>query len=106
MVLEFPIMADYCILYVNDKMIFATHGHTYNKNNMPMLNKGDILIHGHTHIPAWEKLGDNLYFNPGSVSIPKDNTAHGYMTLCDDVILWKDLNGNILHMHTDIDGEK
>lgn len=27
MVLEFPIMADYCILYLNDRMIFATHGH-------------------------------------------------------------------------------
>ena len=87
MVLEFPIMADYCILYVKEKIIFATHGHVYNKNNMPPLNKADILLHGHTHIPAWENLGDNLYFNPGSVSIPKENTPHGYMMLSDDVIL-------------------
>ena len=30
MVLEFPVLAEYCILYVKDRMIFATHGHTFN----------------------------------------------------------------------------
>lgn len=37
MVLEFPIMADYCILYLNDRMIFATHGHVHNLEHVPML---------------------------------------------------------------------
>ena len=30
MVLDFPILADYCILYLNERMIFATHGHASN----------------------------------------------------------------------------
>ena len=39
MVLEFPIMADYCILYLNDRMIFATHGHVHNLEHVPMLKR-------------------------------------------------------------------
>lgn len=98
MVLEFPILADYCILYAGKRMIYATHGHVYNMASLPALQPGDILLHGHTHIPAWLKFGeDNLYLNPGSVSIPKENSAHGYMVLEDDKVTWKDLEGNIYH---------
>ena len=82
MVLNFPILADYCIIPVGDRLIYATHGHNFNLNNLPPLCRGDILLHGHTHIPAWEEFGENnLYLNPGSVSIPKENSAHGYMLL-------------------------
>ena len=51
MVLEFPILADYCILSEGNKMIIATHGHNYNEANLPPLHKGDVLLHGHTHVP-------------------------------------------------------
>jgi len=98
MVLEFPILADYCILFVRNRMIFATHGHHYNKTAMPPMQPGDILLHGHTHIPAWEPIGDHsLYLNPGSVSIPKDGSRHSYMVLTEEEILWKDLAGTVCH---------
>ena len=98
MVLEFPILADYCILYAHDRMIFATHGHNFNKTNLPPLHSGDILLHGHTHIPAWETLeGGIQYLNPGSVSIPKQNSAHSYMTLKDGLFQWKALGGDVYH---------
>lgn len=98
MVLEFPILADYCILYAGNRMIFATHGHRFHKETPPPLQPGDILLHGHTHIPAWEPFGDNqLYLNPGSISIPKEGSAHGYMTLTENKILWKGLNGAAYH---------
>lgn len=93
MVLEFPIMADYCILYDQGHMIFATHGHHYNASNPPMLKEGDILLHGHTHIPAAEEFDGKYYLNPGSVSIPKNGSAHSYMILQDGLFTWKDLNG-------------
>ena len=96
MVLNFPVLAEYCILSVGKKMIFATHGHVFNTQNLPKLHKGDILLHGHTHIPACEKFEDIYYLNPGSVSIPKENSAHGYMILENNVIKWKDLDGNEL----------
>ena len=101
MVLEFPIMADYCLLMTENRMIFATHGHHYNLGQLPALHPGDILLHGHTHVPAWQAFGqDNRYFNPGSVSIPKEGSARGYMMLEADRAVWKDLTGNLLHTET------
>ena len=95
MVLEFPILADYCLLELHGHTIFAAHGHNYNPQTLPMLKDGDILLNGHTHIPANQKMGHFTYMNPGSISIPKEGSAHGYM-ICDDEFLWKDLDGNIL----------
>lgn len=95
MVLEFPILADYCFLELDGHTIFATHGHNHNPKNLPMLKEGDILLNGHTHIPANQNMGTYTYMNPGSVSIPKENSAHGYM-IYDGEFIWKDLDGNIL----------
>ena len=95
MVLKFPILADYAFLYWRDKMVFVTHGHNFNLKNLPMLKKGDILLHGHTHIPACEKTDLCTYINPGSVSIPKENSAHSYIVITDDEIIFKDLDGNV-----------
>lgn len=95
MVLKFPILADYAFLYWRDKMVFVTHGHNFNLKNLPMLKKGDILLHGHTHIPACEKTNLCTYINPGSVSIPKENSAHSYIVITDDEIIFKDLDGNV-----------
>lgn len=95
MVLEFPILAEYCILYEKGRMIFATHGHNFNEKNLPMLKKGDILLHGHTHVPVCKETEDYIYLNPGSVSIPKDGSWHGYLMLEDGVFTWKELDGTI-----------
>lgn len=95
MMLEFPVLADYCILYAGKRMVFATHGHTYNLKSLPPLQPGDILLHGHTHVPACE-IGENVtYLNPGSVSIPKENSWHGYMMLTDSEFIWRDLDGEV-----------
>lgn len=97
MVLEFPIMADYCIICLGGRTIFATHGHTHNKDSRLPLCPGDILLHGHTHVPAWEKFGENLYINPGSVSLPKEGSARGYLVLTEQEILWRELDGTLVH---------
>ena len=98
MVLDFPILADYALLYAGSRAVFATHGHHYNTACPPPLAKGDILLHGHTHVPAWQEFGSgNLYLNPGSVAIPKENSAHSYMMLTDSGFVWKDLEGSIYH---------
>ncbi len=94
MVLAFPVMADYALLSVGKRMIFATHGHIYNRENPPRLHDGDILLHGHTHLPACEACGPFVYCNPGSVSIPKDGTPRGYMTLEENEFRWKTLDGS------------
>ena len=99
MVLEFPILADYAVLPVGERLVYATHGHVHNLKNLPPLVPGDILLHGHTHIPAWTKFGDgNLYLNPGSLSIPKEGSAHSYMTLEGNTFCWKTLEGSVYHV--------
>ena len=95
MVLEFPVLADYAVLPVGQRLIYATHGHIYNMKNLPPLAPGDVLLHGHTHVPAWTEFGQgNLYLNPGSVSIPKENSPHSYMTLEGNTIQWKELESS------------
>ena len=41
--------------------------------------------------PACEDCGDFTYLNPGSVSIPKENSPHSYMIYEDGVFSWKNL---------------
>lgn len=95
MVLNFPILADYAVLTVGERLIYATHGHKFGKDNPPPLKNGDILLCGHTHIPECTDCGDYFYLNTGSVSIPKENSWHGYIILENSVFTWKDLDGKI-----------
>ena len=91
MVLTFPIMGDYALLFAGRRTIFATHGHTYHEKVLPPLQKGDILLHGHTHVPQCTEHENYIYMNPGSVSLPKENSSHSYMILEDDSFVWKNL---------------
>lgn len=100
MVLDFPIMAEYCFLSFpeEDVRIFAAHGHVYHPGNLPPLCGGDILLNGHTHVPACRdiSLADGSvirYLNPGSVSIPKEDSAHSYMIFENGEFIWKNLEG-------------
>lgn len=95
MVLEFPIMAEYCLIETEGATIFATHGHVFNEQSLPMLKKGDILLHGHTHVPVCRQHDGYTYVNPGSVSIPKENSEHGYMTVEQGELRWKKLDGTV-----------
>ncbi len=91
MVLNFPILADYAVIPVGEKLLYATHGHKYNPQTPPPLSKGDMLINGHTHIPKCEDIDNFTYLNCGSVSIPKENSPHSYMILEDRKFEWKNL---------------
>ena len=91
MVLAFPVLAEYAVLPIGDHVIFATHGHKFHPGNLPPLKKGDILLNGHTHVPKCEKVEGIWYMNCGSVSIPKEQSKHSYITLEDRTFLWKDV---------------
>ena len=91
--LDFPIMEDYLFLLAGEKVIFATHGHKYGRNNPP---KADIILQGHTHTPSCVKLdGGIIYANPGSVSFPRNGSTRGYIMLNEWGMQWKTLDGEI-----------
>lgn len=94
MVLHFPIMADYALLPLpGNRMAFLTHGHLFHLDALPPHQLGDVLIHGHTHIPAVETRGDITYLNPGSVAMPKENHPQTYMTYEEGLFQIKKMDG-------------
>lgn len=95
MVLLFPILADYCLVELDGHTVFATHGHRFNRENLPPMGMGDILLHGHTHIPENGSCGDIRILNPGSASIPKMNSDHSYMLYENGSFFWKNLDGEV-----------
>ncbi|MDO4731327.1 MAG: phosphodiesterase [Clostridia bacterium] len=96
MVLDFPIMADYAVLYADNKIFFATHGHKYNIDNLPPLKNGTVFLSGHTHIPSCKSEKGYVFINPGSVSIPKGLSQNQYMIIDKGSCISKDTDGNIL----------
>lgn len=92
MVLGFPIRAEFALLPLENYTLYLTHGHL----EPAVLGDGDVLVNGHFHVPAFERRGKYLYVNCGSVSIPKENSPHSYLTLEDGILRWKDvLTGRI-----------
>ena len=98
MMLDFPVLSDFAFLSVDGLRIYATHGHVFHPDHLPPLQSGDVLLFGHTHIPFREKRGDILCLNPGSVSIPKQNTQHSYMIFENSAFEWKSLDGTVFQV--------
>lgn len=94
MVLEFPVLSDYAVIFTDGLAMYLTHGHKFGMDNPPPLQKGDILLCGHTHICTRVDFGDaNTYLNPGSVAIPKAGTPRSYMIYEDKLFTLYDLQG-------------
>lgn len=97
MVLNFPILADYSCIFVDGLRIFATHGHHHNTQTPPPLRKGEILLHGHTHVLKCEEFGEgNFYINPGSAALPKEGNPRTYMVYENRTFTIKDFDGNTI----------
>ena len=89
MVLEFPLTSEYMQIPVEEKTIFATHGHHYGPDKLPPIGSGDILLCGHFHVPAHKQIEDVLYLNPGSTSIPKGGSEKSFMILDGRTLTWR-----------------
>ncbi len=100
MVLDFPLLSDYALLECMGKTVFLTHGHIYNENNLPPLSKGDIMINGHTHVPICKTYEKYVHMNPGSVSIPKENSERGYIMMEKGQFKWKTLEGKEINTYS------
>ncbi|MDD3369887.1 MAG: phosphodiesterase [Lachnospiraceae bacterium] len=95
MVLDFSVMADYIALFADGITMYATHGHLDPVKGIPGLQKGDVVLQGHTHVPKMEEKNGCFFMNPGSVSIPKEKSEHGYMIFEHGKFYWKNLEGTI-----------
>ena len=75
--LDFPCMADYAVIYDGVRELFCTHGHLFDAGNLPPLPSDACFVSGHTHVQVDEVRDGHRFVNPGSVSLPKDG-IHGY----------------------------
>lgn len=94
MVLNFPIMSDYGVVFDSGVTMYLCHGHNSDKV-LPKLCEGNIIISGHTHIPKAQNENGIWHLNPGSVSIPKDNSEHSYIIYENKSFEWKSLYGEV-----------
>ena len=90
MVLNFPVLADFAAVFADGYTLYLTHGHHLDEASKAAA-PGDIVLYGHTHVPAFEQKNGNYYVNPGSVSIPKEGSRHSYMLWENGVFTWKDV---------------
>ena len=98
MVLEFPVLGEYGVIFVDGLTIYAVHGH--QRLELPV-QSGDVLLCGHTHVPAIRREGNHYYGNPGSVSLPKEGSTRGYMILEHRTLYHRGLEqGNLLEPFT------
>ena len=96
LVLDFRLIEDHTLLQICNYTVFLTHGHRYNRDTLPPeLLPGDILLYGHSHVPIHDDCGGILCINPGSVSIPREDSPHSYMIWEDNVLSWKHLDGTV-----------
>ena len=100
MVLQFPMMADYALVHWNGLTLYATHGHIWNEERLPPMCPGTVLLNGHFHLPACRVHEDYLYLNPGSASIPKDDSVGGYLVLEERTFSWRHMTGQTWKKHT------
>ena len=84
MVLDFAIEAEFLTLDTPTGKVYLTHGHHYDEERPMPMEKGDVLVHGHSHVAGVTRcVGGQLCLNPGSVSIPKNGTPPSYILLAD-----------------------
>lgn len=100
MVLDFPCLAEYAWISIDGIDIFATHGHKLGPDNPPKASNKYILLCGHTHISKCDENKEYIYMNPGSVSIPKENTPNGYMIIENGNAKWYTLDGEQYNEYT------
>ncbi|MCH3986652.1 MAG: phosphodiesterase [Lachnospiraceae bacterium] len=100
MVLDFSVLSEQAILFVNGKTLVLKHGHRLSGIDLPPVEPGEYLVCGHTHVPKMEmREGGYWYINPGSVSLPKGNSPHSYC-IFEDHFVWKDLDGEVFMEET------
>lgn len=83
--------------------IFVCHGHHLPENPpIPNMKPGTVILRGHTHVPRGETLSGIHFWNPGSLSLPKNGFPKSYALYEDGVFRVIDMNDNEILRHTPV----
>ncbi|MGB9614412.1 MAG: phosphodiesterase [Fervidobacterium sp.] len=70
--------------YFGDFSFLLVHGEIFEENDVKEFLKNKnvhFLIHGHTHIAKIEEMNGQYVINPGSTTLPKENTPRSVMVM-------------------------
>ena len=90
MVLEFPVLGEADKICLGERVFHLVHGH-HLEDCPPKAQAGDVVLFGHTHVPTVFEKDGVVFLNPGSTSIPKENSPHSYVIYENGVFSWKSL---------------
>ena len=82
-------------LFAFGRRLFFTHGHVYNKDNLPRLLKGDVLFYGHFHVNEIAEKDGVICVNVGSCALPKDG-HNSYCIVGEQGVTLFDMQDNVL----------
>ena len=105
MVLDFSVLTESTVIVDGTTVLAAVHGHHIAEaKRTPTV--GNAVLYGHTHVPGvfdapeCDKSG-RKYINPGSVSIPKEDSPNSYMIYETGAFAWKCVSdGSVYKTHT------
>lgn len=94
MISPFPIINELGLISIDGNDIYLTHGHIYNETNWTKENS--ILVYGHFHKPFIKEKENNVFLNPGSISLPRGDDNPTYMIYNNKEFIIYDTYDNII----------
>lgn len=95
MVLDFKILDSYDSI-INNISVHLEHGHHLDEY------KGDerLVLFGHTHVPKLDLKDNHIFINPGSITIPKNNSKRSYAIWDDNTITCLSTDDDVVFKYT------
>ncbi len=96
MVIDFNISQDYLTMILDDRCIYASHGHIYHPDNIEFIENDDVFIFGHIHLPIAKYENNKFILNPGSITLPKENNPNSFGILNEEGFKIYNLNDEVI----------
>ena len=84
------------IVALGNRRIMFTHGHVHNKDSLPYLAKGDVVMYGHFHVNELNVVDGITCIALSSCSLPKCGAAPAYALCNEKSITVYDFDDNVL----------
>ena len=77
------------VLFINGFRCDLIHGDLLTSDLLEV-ERGDVLMYGHTHVPMLKRVDGVVYVNPGSIAFPKGDYPASYATMEDKLLSIRD----------------
>lgn len=81
---------------INGKKCHFEHGHHLDD----LKTDAKYIFFGHIHINQIKNVDNKVYINPGSITIPKENTARSFIIFDENTIRIFDIDDNLINKLT------